>query len=76
MHTLVSPDQQLQLNAALAVIQWKHAFAVRMRQRTNGTRPATNGDNRISSQHLPTIAAKRVYQQALVPIQRKPLLQR
>lgn len=59
MHTLVSPDQQLQLNAALAVIQWKHAFAVQMRQRTNGGRSAMNTDNRISGQRLPTNAAKK-----------------
>jgi hypothetical protein len=57
MPTLVSPDQRLQLNAALAVIQWKHAFAVKMQQRT-GT-PAKS-DYRISDPRIPSTASKKV----------------
>ena len=56
MPTHVSPDQRLQLNAALAVIQWKHAFAVRMRQRTSAARV----DNRNSDSRVPAPAAKKV----------------
>jgi hypothetical protein len=57
MHTHVSPDQRLQLNAALAVIQWKHAFAVRMQQRTGA---ATKSDNRNSGPRVPSAATKKL----------------
>jgi len=57
MHTLVSPDQRLQLNAALAVIQWKHAFTVRMQQRTSA---AVKSDNRISGSRVPSLAETKV----------------
>jgi hypothetical protein len=55
MHTHVSPDQRLQLNAALAVIQWKHAFAVRMQQRANA-----KPDNQISGPRVPSLANKKL----------------
>lgn len=61
MPTLVSPDQRLQLNAALAVIQWKHAFTVRMRQRTNAPSPVAKTDNRNSKQPILTVATKKLF---------------
>lgn len=60
MPTLVSPDQRLQLNAALAVIQWKHAFTVRMRQGTNGPSAIAKSDNRNSGQPVPSVVARKL----------------
>jgi hypothetical protein len=57
MNTHVSPDQRLQLNAALAVIQWKHAFTVRMQQRTNAM---IKSDNRNSDPRLSSAASKKL----------------
>jgi hypothetical protein len=60
MHTHVSPDQRLQLNAALAVIQWKHAFSVRMQQRANAPSPVAKADNRNSGPPVLSFAAKKL----------------
>lgn len=60
MPTLVSPDQRLQLNAALAVIQWKHAFTVRMQQRENAPSPVANADNRNSGKPVPSVAGQKL----------------
>lgn len=57
MPTLVSPDQRLQLHAALAVIQWKHAFAVKMQERTDAL---TKSDYHILNPRVPSRAPKSV----------------
>jgi hypothetical protein len=46
MPTSVAPYQQLELNAALAVIQWKHAFAIRLRQQTGHLNLVTKSGER------------------------------